>query len=105
MRFLLRALGFGLVAAAFAALVVDGTRSIAGGRLLVYGLGDAAAYLAGAHYAGLAGALAAAPALVRAGAGAVLALPGWVLGVPLGLALLHAGRPPAGGPGFSGRRA
>ena len=88
-RFLLRALGFCLVAAAFAALVVDGTRSIAGGRLLQYGIGDTAAWLGGA------------PLPVRAVAGAALAVPGWLASGALGLALLHAGRPQAARPGFS----
>ena len=40
MRFLLRALGFLCLAAAFAAVVVDGTRSIAGGQVLAFSLGE-----------------------------------------------------------------
>ncbi|WP_129220794.1 hypothetical protein [Lichenibacterium ramalinae] len=100
-RFLLRALGFCLVAAAFAALVVDGTRSIAGGRLLQYGIGDTAAWLGGAPFAGLLAELAGAPLPVRAVAGAALAVPGWLASGALGLALLHAGRPQAARPGFS----
>ena len=105
MRFLLRTLGFCLVAAAFAAIVVDGTRSIAGGRVLLYALGDTAAWLCGAPYAGILGGLAGAPALVRDAAAAILAVPGWLVGGVLGLALLHAGRPKGARIGFSGRRA
>ena len=49
-RFLLRTLGFVLLAAAFAALVVDGSRSIAGGQLLQFSPGEGAAWLGGARY-------------------------------------------------------
>lgn len=103
-RFLLRALGFLLVAAAFAALVVDGTRSIAGGRLLDFSLGDTAVWLGGARYAAAMGSLAQAPAAAQTMARALLAVPTWIATGSLGLVLLQAGRPPAGRVGFSGRR-
>ena len=104
-RFLLRALGFLLVAAAFAALVVDGTRSIAGGRLLQYSLGDTLGWLEGARYAAQLQGLAGWPEPTQRITLGLLAVPGWVVTGALGLALLYAGRPPAAGIGFSGRRA
>lgn len=104
-RFLLRALGFVLLAAAFAALVVDGSRSIAGGRVLFYSLGDSAAWLGGSRYAaalaGVAGWSGPAQRLIAG----LLAVPGALICAVLGLLLLYAGRPPAAGPGFSSRRA
>ena len=103
-RFLLRALGFLLVAAAFAALVVDGTRSIAGGRLLQYSFGEAAAWAGGGRYAALVGELAGAPEPVRQLASVLLAVPGWIVMGALGLLLLYAGRPAAERIGPSGRR-
>ncbi len=45
LRFLLRFIGSLLLAAAFAALIVDATRSIAGGRLLFFSLDDTAQWL------------------------------------------------------------
>ncbi len=103
-RFLLRAAGFVLLAAAFAALVVDGTRSIAGERLLQYSLGEAAAWAGGARYAALVGELAGAPEPVRQLASGLLALPGWIVMGGLGLLLLTAGRPAAERIRLSGRR-
>ena len=103
-RFLLRALGFVLLAAAFAALVVDGSRSIAGGRVLVYSLDESAAWLGGTRYGtALAGAGAWPLPAQRVLAG-LLAVPGSVVTGILGLALLYAGRSPAAGVGLAGRR-
>lgn len=104
-RFLFRALGFLLVAAAFAALVVDGTRSIAGERLLQYSLGDTAAWLGGARYAAGLGSLAQAPAAAQTVVRTLLAVPTWIVTGSLGLVLLYAGRPPTTRVDFSGRRA
>ena len=94
-RFLLRALGFLLVAASFAALVVDGTRSIAGGRLLFSAFGDTVAWLAGARYDAVTSVLARAPSPVAAAVALLLAAPAWAVTGPLGLLLLAAGRAPA----------
>ncbi len=103
-RFLFRSLGFLLLASAFAALVVDGTRSIAGGRLLLYSLADTGTWLGAARLAAAAGLPEAPAVLQRLGAG-LLGAPGWVVAGLVGLALLHAGRPRLAPPGLSGRRA
>ena len=103
-RFFLRALGFVLLAAAFAALVVDGSRSIAGGRPLFYPLGDGAAWLGGARYGAALAAAAGWPGPAQRIAAGLLAVPGALVPGTLGLLLLYAGRPPVAGTGFSGRR-
>ncbi len=103
-RFLLRALGFVLLAAAFAALVVDGSRSIAGGRLLFYSLGDGAAWFGGARYGAALAGLAGWPGPAQRIAAGLLAAPGALVAGVFGLLLLYAGRPAAAGIGFSGRR-
>lgn len=53
LRMLIRFLGLLLLAGGFIALIVDGTRSIAGGRLLVTSLRKGAADLFPAAYQGL----------------------------------------------------
>lgn len=103
-RFLLRALGFLLIVAAFAAIVVDGTRSIAGGRPLFYALGDTAAWLGGARFEAATGYLSKAPSLVQTFATALLGAPGWVVTGLLGLLLLVLGRSPPDGIGRPVRR-
>lgn len=52
-RFFFRTIGFFLLAGAFAALVIDGTRSIAGGVLSLTPLGTTLAWLAPAKFAAL----------------------------------------------------
>ena len=104
MRFLLRALGFVLLAAAFASLVVDGSRSIAGGRVLLYSLGDSAAWLGGLRYGAALGAIAGWPLPAERVVAGLLGVPGFLVTGLLGLLLLYAGRPPAAGIGFSGGR-
>ncbi|MGI3902916.1 MAG: hypothetical protein ACRYGP_33465 [Janthinobacterium lividum] len=91
-RFLFRALGFLLLATAFAALVVDGTRSIAGGQALFYPLGDTAAWLAGARFKAVTSLLSDAPPSARSFAVALLAAPAWVFTGLLGLLFLVLGR-------------
>ena len=104
-RFLLRTCGFVLLAAAFAALVVDGTRSIAGGRVLQYSVGESAGWLGGMRFAALVDDLARAPAWAGRLSALVLAVPGWMVAAALGLACLVAGRPPGAGAAVSRRRA
>ena len=103
-RFLLRAVGVLLLAAAFSALVVDGSRSIAGGRALFYTLGDSAAWLGGARYGAALAGLAGWPAPAQRAVVGLLALPGALVTGALGLLLLRTGRPPGTSLGFSGRR-
>ena len=103
-RFLFRASGFVLMAWAFAALVVDGSRSIAGGRLLQYSLGDSLSWLSGARFAAALQGVAAWPVPAQRLVLAVLAVPGWVAVGSVALALLAAGRPRAEAIRFSGPR-
>lgn len=104
-RFLLRSCGFLLLAAAFAALVVDGARSIAGGRLLQYSLAESAAWLGGPGFAAAIGDPARAPAGVSGLAAVLLAVPSWIVAAALGLACLAAGRPRGPGDAVSRRGA
>ena len=91
-RFLMRAIGSLLLAGALAALVVDGTRSIASSRLVVTGLQQSLAWAGPTT-------LALVQARMSSGLGTpVLAVLGLLptsvaLGV-LGLLLLRLGRPP-----------
>lgn len=104
LRFLSRAVGFIFVAVAFAALVVDGTRSILGQRLLQYSLGDAAAWVGGARDGAALDGLAHLPSPIRQGIHGALAVPFWLAAAVLGSALLLVGRPSRRTVGFSHRR-
>ncbi|HEX4766684.1 MAG TPA: hypothetical protein VH414_10470 [Lichenihabitans sp.] len=91
-RFLFRSLGSLLLAAAFAALIVDATRSIAGGRVLVFSLDDTAQWLLPASLAAVRRAAAAhdlGPWLAR-----LLALPTWLFLAAVGGLLAALGRRP-----------
>ena len=94
MRVLLRLLGLLLLAGAFAAVIVDGTRSIAAGQIELLPLGEAVGRLspdALTHFRqAVQGRFPALwdPTLVR-----VLQLPIWAVLGALGLLLLIAGRP------------
>ncbi len=103
-RFLLRALGFVLLAAAFAALVVDGSRSIAGGRVLFYSLDDIAAWLGGTRYAAALAGVGGWPLPAQHVLAGLLAAPGFLVTGLLGLALLYAGRSAVAGIGLAGRQ-
>ena len=92
LRFLLRFAGLWLVAGAFVAIVIDGTRSIAAGALVITPLRDAWSAVHAASLDRLRGA--------GEGAGSETLLP-FLLGVPVwavlgvtGLLLLAAGRKP-----------
>ena len=91
-RFLFRFLGSLLLAGAFAALIVDATRSIAGGRFLFFSLEDTAQWLVPTWLAAMRRAAAAhdlGPWLAG-----IVALPTWILlGVAGGL-LAALGRRP-----------
>ena len=102
LRFIFRALGFVLRAAAFAGGVVDGRRSIAGGRPLFTSLGDGAAAIGGVRYGAALAVAAGWPWPAQRIVAGLLAVPGALAAVALGLGLLHAGRPADGA--FSERR-
>ena len=94
MRILLRLLGLVLLAGAFAAIIVDGTRSIAAGHVELLPLGEAitrASPEALAHLRALV--QGKAPTLWDPALLTVLRLPSWAVLGALGLLLLVAGRP------------
>ena len=104
LRFLLRSVGFLLLAAAFAALIVDGTRSIAAKQPMLFSFGETAALLfptklealrQGVEHGGM---LALRPLLAG-----LLSVPTWTVSGIVGLLLLLAGRRPAPKIGYSGR--
>ncbi len=103
-RFVLRLMGFLLLAAAFAAVIVDGTRSIAARQLLPYSFEDTATWmfptkLAAVRLAFDHGALLALRPLMTG----VLSMPTWLITGSLGLLLLFVGRRPPPKIGYSGR--
>lgn len=104
LRFVLRLMGFVLLAAAFAAVIVDGTRSIAAKKLLPYSFEDTAAWMFPAKLAAVQlafdhGALLALRPLLAG----VLSMPTWLITGTLGLLMLFVGRRPPPKIGYSGR--
>lgn len=95
LRFLLRLVGLLLLAGAFAALIVDGTRSVAAGRIALMSLGRTIGALSPEAFVKLHAVVEThAPALWDPVMVTVLLLPTWcVLGV-LGLVLIAVARPP-----------
>jgi hypothetical protein len=102
-RFILRTAGFVLMAAAFASLVVDGTRSVAAQHIAEFSLGDTLGWLAGAHFTSSMQGLVRWPALAQQLVRGFLAVPSWLVTGTLGLLFLYAGRPPAPRIGFLSR--
>ncbi|MFG1401649.1 hypothetical protein [Xanthobacter sediminis] len=93
LRFLLRFVGFWLVAGGFVALIVDGTRSIAASRLVFTSAGDAWSVLAPQNLElAQTQAAVAAPWLWPQVMVPALSLPASVLLVLVGLVLLGLGR-------------
>lgn len=93
-RTFLRSVGFVLVACAFAALVVDGSRSIAAKSVMIFSIGDTAGWLLPARTEALRKALAALPSgALRGAAETLFTLPTSLAAVIVGAALLYAGRP------------
>ena len=97
-------MGFVLLAAAFAALIVDGTRSIAARQLLPFSFEDTAAWifptkLAAVRLAFDHGALQSLQPLLAG----LLSVPTWLITGTLGFLLLLAGRRPPPKIGYSGR--
>lgn len=105
-RFLFRLIGFILLAAGFVALVIDGTKSIAAGRVMVTVLGETWRNL---HFASL---QVAQPAIERHVAVwlwdpvilSVLLSPTAAVGLITGAVLMWLGRKPAPRIGVIGRR-
>jgi hypothetical protein len=103
-RFLFRSFGFVLLAAAVAGLVVDGTRSIAAERVLLFSFADTAGWVSPDKTASLKLALdhLALPPL-RVIADALMTMPSSLVFSLLGLCLLYAGREPRPTIGYSSR--
>ena len=102
-RFLLRASGFVLMAAAFAALLVDGTRSIAAQRIVQFSLGETVAWLGGVTGRAFVDKAALWPAPLAQAFAGLLSVPSWLVLAALGFALLAAGRRPRAQVGFLSR--
>ena len=103
LRFLFRSIGFVCLAAAFAAVIVDGTRSIAAQRILQFSLSETLHWLSPAKLLALReasrGGLAAAGPLLDG----LLAMPTWAVAAVVGLLLMFAGRRPRPKIGYSSR--
>lgn len=103
-RFLLRAIALLILAGAFVALVLDGTRSIAANGLALLDFGTLAAQIAPKAYAGLEPAARKLnpalwdPVLVNA-----LKIPSFLVLAAVGALLLRLTRPPAPKIGYSSR--
>ena len=95
LRFLFRSLGVLMLAVAFAALIVDGTRSIAAGAIAVMPLGHALSTLSPDLFVRLhAGIEARAPVLWDPVLVTILLLPTWlVVGVLAIILIALTGRP------------
>ncbi len=96
-RFLVRSIGLWILAAGFAAVVLDGTKSIAAARLVLTALATTWAELAPASLAA-AGAFVEtrlSPALWATLRETLLALPTWAVLAVIGSALIALARPPA----------
>ena len=104
MRLLFRLLGFACLAAAFAALIVDGATSVAASRITLHPLGETVARLSPDGFDHLhAFVVAKAPVLWDPVLGSLFLLPTWaVLGI-LGLLLLAVTRKPRPSVGYSRR--
>lgn len=104
MRLLFRLFGFACLAAAFAALIVDGTTSVAANRIALHPLGDTLAVLSPEGFAHLhTFVVAKAPTLWDPVLASLFLLPTWaVLGV-LGLLILALTRKPRPSIGYCRR--
>jgi hypothetical protein len=99
-RFLLRLSGLFSLAGAFAALVIDGTRSLAGGRVILTPLSDLLVQRIGMIERG---ALSLHPLLWDPIATTLLRLPLWIALGLAGVLLLQLARPPQPLIGYSDR--
>jgi len=103
-RFLVRTLGLFLLAGAFAALVIDGTRSIAGAALSLTSFGATLAWIAPDKVAGLKPALShISPLLWDPVAVRLLMLPTWLVIGGLGVLIMLASQKPRPKIGYSNR--
>ena len=102
-RFLLRSIGFIFLAAALAAVIVDGTRSIAAQRILQFSLGETLHWLAPTRLGALQEASRSGLAAARPLFEALLSMPTWGVTAVVGSLLMFAGRRPRPKIGYSGR--
>ncbi len=104
LRFIFRTIGLLILAGAFAAVIVDGTRSIAAGAPVFTPIGQALAAIAPTSVAALDTAAQLVHPLLRdPGLRVLLALPLWMLGGVVGGFLLIFTRPRRPVIGFSSR--
>lgn len=104
LRFLLRALGFVILACAFAGLIVDGTRSVAANAVTVTPLGEALAALLPTKFSALqAAAQRISPYLWDPILATLMLLPTWAVAGALGALVLLASRPKRPPIGYSSR--
>jgi hypothetical protein len=104
LRFLLRSVGLVFLAGAFAALVVDGTRSVAAGAPAIYPLGRTVSTLFPADFLKVQALVEAhAPILWDPILVSILLLPAWVVLGLVGIVVLALARPPAPKIGYSRR--
>ncbi len=104
-RFLLRSAGFVCIAVAFAAMVVDGTRSLAAAHLLFFSIDDTASWLGPTPWAaGKRAMTAISNPSVRDALLAALGVPTFAAFAAGGAILLLLGRRPPPPIGFSSRR-
>lgn len=104
LRLLLRITGFILLAGAFATVIVDGTRSVAAGHLMMFSLGETAAWLFPGPMAELGSHAAQATPAWRAILDQGFMVPTWVVGVVAAVVALVAGRRPQERIGYGRRR-
>ncbi len=103
-RVIIRTIGLVLLAASFAALVIDGTRSIAASKLLVTSFGDTAIYLLPNTFPALKPAVEHVhPVLWDPFLVALFLLPAFVILAVLGLLLIWMVRRRQINVGYSGR--
>ncbi len=104
MRLLFRLFGLACLAAAFAAVIIDGTTSVAASRITLHPLGDTLSRISPEGFGHLhAFVVAKAPLLWDPVLASIFLLPTWaVLGV-LGLVMLALTRKPRPGVGYSRR--
>lgn len=93
-RFLFPGLGSVFMAAALAAFVVDGTRSIAAGSIMTFALAETGRWLFPAAMSDLAAWVSAAPSVLRWMVGEILQAPDWLVAGAASALCFLAGRVP-----------
>ncbi len=101
-RFLLRMIGFVLAAAAFSALIVDGTRSVAAKHVMMFSLDETFGWFSPAALASIKAVIDHAPQAARPMLSYALTLPTGLAALAIALVFLVTGRRPPKKIGFAG---